>query len=125
MHLVDFLWTLFVIYFMVIYFIMLFRVIVDIFRDTEMSGVMKAVWFVAILIFPLITLLVYVITRGKGMAERDVKQANQYKAAQDEYIRNVAGGDDAATQIAKAQQLLTSGAITQAEFDTLKAKALA
>ena len=120
MHLVDFLWTLFV-----IYFIMLFRVIVDIFRDTEMSGVMKAVWFVAILIFPLITLLIYVIARGKGMAERDVKQVNQYKAAQDEYIRNVAGGDDAATQIAKAQQLLTSGAITQAEFDSLKAKALA
>ena len=125
MHLVDFLWTLFVIYFMVIYFIMLFRVIVDIFRDTEMSGVMKAVWFVAILIFPLITLLIYVIARGKGMAERDVKQVNQYKAAQDEYIRKAAGGDDAATQIAKAQQLLTSGAITQAEFDSLKAKALA
>ena len=126
MHLVDFLWTLFVIYFMVIYFIMLFRIIVDIFRDSSLSGVAKALWFIAILVVPLITLLAYVIVRGQGMAERDVKQVSQLQDAQEQYIRHVAGGgDNAASQIAKAHELLTSGAISQQEFDALKAKALA
>lgn len=126
MHLVDFLWTLFVIYFMVIYFIMLFRVIGDVFRDSSMSGITKAFWLIFILVFPLIALLAYVITRGSAMAERDAKQINQYKQAQEEYIRGLAGGGETPTeQIAKGHALLTSGAITQAEFDALKAKALA
>ncbi len=125
MHLGEVLWTLFVIYFMVIYFIMLFRIIVDIFRDTSMSGGMKAVWLLFIFVVPLIAMLVYVISHGKGMAERDVKQVNDMQTAQEDYIRNVAGGADASAQIAKAHELLTSGAITQQEFDTLKAKALA
>ena len=126
MHLVDFLWTLFVIYFMVIYFIMLFRVIGDVFRDSSMSGITKAFWLIFILVFPLIALLAYVITRGSAMAERDAARVNEFKTAQEDYIRGLAGGGETATeQIAKGHALLTSGAITQAEFDALKAKALA
>ena len=68
MHLADLLWSLLVIFFMVIYFMMLFRVIVDIFRDSSMGGWAKAGWFIALLIFPLLSLLVYVIARGQGMA---------------------------------------------------------
>jgi ABC-type multidrug transport system fused ATPase/permease subunit len=123
--LADFLWSLFVIYFMVIYFIMLFRVITDVFRDKTLSGVAKAGWLIFILIIPLIALIAYVITRGAGMAERDVKAANSYREAQDDYIRQVAGtGDNATEQIARAHELLSTGAISQQEFEALKTKAL-
>jgi hypothetical protein len=123
--LADFLWSLFVIYFMVIYFIMLFRVITDVFRDKTLSGVAKAGWLIFILIIPLIALIAYVITRGAGMAERDVKAANSYREAQDDYIRQVAGtGDTATEQIARAHELLSTGAISQQEFEALKTKAL-
>jgi hypothetical protein len=122
----EFLWSLFVIYFMVIYFIMLFRVIFDVFRDHTLSGVAKAGWLIFILIVPLIALLAYVITRGEGMAQRDMKDVSSAREAQDDYIRQVAGtGDNATEQIARAHELLNSGAISQQEFDTLKAKALA
>ena len=124
MHLVDFLWSLVVIYFMVIYFIMLFRIITEVFRDNSMSGGARAGWLIFILIFPLIAMIVYVISRGTGMAERDAKQVNKIKEAQDDYIRNIAG-DSPAEQIAKGHQLLSSGAISQQEFDSLKARALA
>ena len=119
-------WSLIVIFFMVIFFIMLFRVVIDLFRDHELSGWAKAGWLILLFVFPLIGLLIYVIARGKGMAERDMKTVQEVQTAQDQYIRDVAGaGTDPAAQIAKAHDLLTSGAITQAEFDTLKAKALA
>ena len=125
MSLGDFLWSLFVIYFMVIYFIMLFRVIFDVFRDATLSGVAKAGWLIFILIVPLIALLAYVITRGAGMADRDRKDVSSRQEAQDDYIRQVAGtGDNATEQVARAHELLNSGAISQQEFDALKAKAL-
>jgi ABC-type multidrug transport system fused ATPase/permease subunit len=126
MHLVDFLWTLFVIYFMVIFFIMLFRVVIDVFGDHDLSGWAKAGWLILLFVFPLIGLLIYVIARGKGMAQRSMKSVEQVEKAQEQYIRDVAGASsDPAAQIAKAHDLLTAGAITQAEFDTMKAKALA
>ena len=125
MSLGYFLWSLFVIYFMVIYFIMLFRVIFDVFRDATLSGVAKAGWLIFILIVPLIALLAYVITRGAGMADRDRKDVSSAREAQDDYIRQVAGtGDNATEQVARAHELLNSGAISQQEFDALKAKAL-
>jgi hypothetical protein len=121
----EFLWSLFVIYFMVIYFIMLFRVIFDVFRDNTLTGVAKAGWLIFILIVPLIALIAYVITRGAGMAERDMKEASSRREAQDDYIRQVAGtGDNPTEQIARAHELLSTGAISQQEFDALKAKAL-
>ena len=125
MQLVDFLWTLCVIFFMVIYFMILFRIIVDIFRSDDMGGWAKAGWLLILIFLPLLTMLIYVIARGKGMAERDVKEYSQMQAAQDDYIRSVAASNDPTAQIKQAADLLASGAITQAEFDAIKAKALA
>ena len=80
-------------------------------------------WIFFLIFFPIITALVYLIARGKGMGDRQVAAAQQYKAAQDDYIKSVAGTSPA-DQIAQAKSLLDSGAISQAEFETLKAKAL-
>ena len=123
MHLVDFLWSLFVIFFMVVYFLMIFRVVIDIFRDSSTSGGVKAMWLIFILVVPLVAMLVYIVTRGAGMAQRDHAQARAVQEAQDSYIRDVAGATPT-DQIERAHKLLASGAINQAEFDTLKAKAL-
>jgi ABC-type multidrug transport system fused ATPase/permease subunit len=121
----DLLWSLIVIFFMVIYFMILFQVIVDIFRR-KASGWNKALWLLFLLIVPIVALIAYMITNSEGMAERrmgDIQDAQQRQA---DYIRGVAGGSGGPTQeIAHAKELLDSGAISQAEFDQLKAKALA
>lgn len=125
----DLLWTLFVLFFMIIYFMMLFRIIFDIFRSKDMGGFAKAIWLIFLLIIPIFSMLIYVIVRGSGMAERDVQQLANAQAQQAEYIKSVVGsegsGDNAADQIAKAHQLLEQGVISQQEFDQIKAKALA
>ena len=121
----EFLWSLIVIFFMICYFMILFSVIVDLFRNDQMSGIMKAIWIILLIVLPLLALLVYVIVYHKGMTDRNVKSAEQYQQAQADYVKSLAGSGSAADQIAKAQELLTSGAINQQEFDTMKAKALA
>jgi hypothetical protein len=121
----ELLWSLLVIFFMVTYFMMLFYVIVDVFRDDEMRGVAKAVWLIALLVFPLLTLLIYMIARGDGMAKRSYKQAAAAQADFDTYVKDVAATASPADQIASAKSLLDQGAITPEEFDALKAKALA
>jgi hypothetical protein len=106
----------------------LFYVFADIFRSHDIGGWAKFFWVLFIIILPLLGVLVYLIARGKGMAERNMKDAAAMQAAQADYIRSVAasgGGTAPADQIASAKQLLDSGAISQAEFDQLKAKALA
>ena len=120
----DFLWSLLVIFFMIIYFMMLFQVIIDLFRRHDASGLKKAVWIIFLLFAPLLGLLIYMIVNGAGMAERNVKEAQQQQQQLDSYVRETAGGGSA-SEIAQAKELLDSGAITQAEYDTLKAKALA
>ena len=105
------------------YLMALFAVIGDLFRDHKLSGWWKAVWIIFLIFVPFLTLLVYLIARGKGMAERGAAQAREYQAAQDQYIKSVAGASPS-EEIAKAKSLLDSGAITQAEFDGIKAKAL-
>jgi len=124
-HLADFMVSLIVIFFMVVYFLILFRVVIDVFRNHEMSGGVKALWLICLLFFPLVTLLIYVIVHGSGMARRDTADIDAARKAQDAYIRDVAGATASPTdQIARAQELLKSGAISQAEFDQLKQKAL-
>ena len=120
----EFLTSLIVIFFMICYFMLLFNVIIDLFRNHEMNGGIKALWIILLLIIPLISLLIYVIVYGRGMAQRGAKAAQQAQEAQAEYVRGIAGTNPA-EQIAKAQELLAAGTITQAEFDALKAKALA
>jgi predicted PurR-regulated permease PerM len=119
----TFLWSLIVIFFMVVYFMMLFSVIVDVFRRHDIHGGKKALWLIFLLFAPLLGLLVYLIVNGHGIAERQAKDAQRSQAQFDDYVKGVAGGS--ADQIAKAKELLDAGTISQAEFDQLKAKALA
>lgn len=117
-------WLIIVSFAFVAYLMIMLNIVIDLFRDDSVSGVMKAVWVVLLILLPLLTALAYLIVRGGGMAERQMRHLQNVKAAQDDYIRTVAGSSPA-EQVAQAQQLLESGAITQAEFDALKAKALA
>jgi hypothetical protein len=124
----DFFWLVIISFLFFAYLMMLFTIFADIFRDHEMSGIKKALWCIALIFFPLITALIYLIARGDGMAKRNMRQAQEHQAAQADYIRSVAGssggGASPADQVAKAKQLLDSGAITQDEFAAMKAKAL-
>jgi predicted PurR-regulated permease PerM len=119
----QFLWSLLLIFFMIMYFMILFSVVIDLFRNHQMGGFAKALWIIFLIFIPLISLLVYVIVYGKGMAERQQSAVVQAQQEQDAYIKQVAGTSPA-EQIAQAQQLLNSGAISQDEFDKLKSKAL-
>jgi hypothetical protein len=119
----DIVWFILISFAFIAYLMILFSILTDLFRDPETGGFVKALWIIFLIVAPFITALIYLIARGKGMAERSVKQAAEFKQAQDTYIREVAGGP--ADQIARAKDLLDSGAISQAEFDTIKAKALA
>lgn len=121
----ELLWSLLVIFFMVMYFMVMFRVIVDLFSDRETSGVAKALWILALFAFPLLSVLAYLILRGPSMEQRSVDQAKEAEAGFQDYVRQAAGSAAPADQIARAKDLLDQGAISAAEFETLKAKALA
>jgi hypothetical protein len=105
-----------------------FRCVFDLFRDRSLSGWAKAGWAVLLIFVPWLGALIYLIARGRSMAERQMAEVSQMQAQQEQYIKQVAGsaqGSSPADQIASAKGLLDSGAITQTEFDSLKAKALA
>lgn len=123
----DIIWWFLLIFVFMAYLFALFAVIGDLFRDHKLSGWWKAVWIVFLIFVPFITMLVYLIARGNGMARRSAEAAAGMKQAQDEYIKSVAGGSAASPteEIAKAKGLLDAGTITQAEYEALKAKALA
>ena len=122
----DFVLWFFWIFVFVAYLMVLFSIIGDIFRDHDLNGWLKAIWILFLIFVPFLTALVYLIARGNSMQKRSIAQAQEMRAAQDAYIRQTAGsGSSAADDIAKAKSLLDSGAISQAEFDALKAKALA
>ncbi len=120
----DMLWTTVVIFFMITYFMILFSILGDLFRDHETSGVIKAIWLIFLVIFPFLTALVYLIARGDGMAKRSASAQKAAKAEFDQYVQSVTGGQSPADQIATAKTLLDAGTISQAEFDQRKAKAL-
>jgi hypothetical protein len=106
-----------------------FRCIFDLFRDRELGGWAKAGWTVLLIFVPWLGALIYLIVRGRGMAERQMREVAQMQAQQEQYIKQVAagsgGGASAADEIASAKSLLDSGAITPEEYESLKAKALA
>jgi ABC-type multidrug transport system fused ATPase/permease subunit len=106
------------------YLVILFQIIGDLFRDRELSGWWKAVWIVFLIVAPFLAALIYIIARGKGMAERQMQAVQQAKSDTDSYIREVAGKSPA-EHIADAKALLDAGTIDQNEFAQLKAKALA
>ena len=119
----DVLWTMIVFFAWLAWIWIAITCFIDIFRRHDIGGVHKAVWVVFIIVIPFLGVLVYLIAQHDGMRERSVKQAQDQQAAFDSYVKQTAGGS--ATEIAKAKELLDSGAITQSEFDTLKAKAVA
>jgi hypothetical protein len=124
-HLSDIIWSMLWLFFLFIWIMILVQVLIDLFRDHSLSGVAKALWVIALVFVPFITVFVYIIARGSGMAERGMKQQQQLQSQMDTYVRSVASAGGAAEQIEKAKSLLDAGTITQAEFDQLKAKALA
>jgi predicted PurR-regulated permease PerM len=121
----DIIWFIIVSFAFIAYLMVLFNVVIDLFRDKSMPGWGKAIWIVCLVLFPLITSIVYLIARGAHMADRQSAAVGEMKAAQDDYIRSVARTSSPAEQIAQAKGLLSDGTITQTEFDALKAKALA
>jgi hypothetical protein len=111
-------------FFFIAYLIILFQVIVDLFRDSGMGGGAKVLWIIGLIFVPLLTALIYVLARGSGMAERQRGAAKAARAETDAYIRDVAGKSPA-DHIADAKKLLDAGTINADEFAQLKAKALA
>ena len=125
----DIFWSLLWFYFLFLWIMVLFHILGDLFRDHTLSAVTKTLWVLFLVFLPFLAALVYLFTRGKGMAERAAARQQQAQEQFDGYVRSVATPGDAAVspaeQIARAKELLDAGTIDQAEFDRLKAKALA
>ncbi|TML20202.1 MAG: hypothetical protein E6G20_04505 [Actinobacteria bacterium] len=109
----------------VIWFWLLITVFSDIFRRHDTSGFAKVLWVIFVIIAPYVGVLIYLLVEHRGMAERNMKQVQAQQEQMDAYVKSVAASGGAAAEIEKAKGLLDSGAITQAEFDSIKAKALA
>lgn len=119
----DALWLMIVFFAFIIWIWILITVFADIFRRRDMGGLTKAIWIIFVVLFWWLGVLLYLIINHNGMADRNVEQMKAVKAQQDDYIKSVAGTSPA-DEVAQAKSLLDSGAITQAEFETMKAKAL-
>jgi len=119
----DLVWLMITTFFFVAYLIVMFQIVVDLFRDDQLGGGSKVLWMIGLIFIPVVTALIYVVARGKGMAERQQATMQRAKTDTEQYIREVAGKTPA-QQIGDAKALLDAGTINQAEFDKLKAKAL-
>jgi len=120
----DYFWWIIGVFLFIAYIFVLIQIFTDLFRDRELSGGWKAVWIIFLIVFPVITGLVYLIARGQGMAARQASAVVQAKNDTDAYIRQTAAKSPA-DQISTAKSLLDAGTISQEEFDRLKARALA
>jgi hypothetical protein len=120
----DVFWTLLIFFLWVMWFWLLFTVWADVFRRHDISGWGKAGWLIFTIVLPFLGVFVYLISQGRGMTERNVDRARTDRAQFDDYVRETAGSGTAA-EIEKAKQLLDTGAITPAEFEAIKQKALA
>ena len=109
----------------IVWLFLLFRVVMDVFRSDDMGGFAKVLWLVFVIFLPYLGVFVYLLVRGQGMAERSIAAQQAAQAQFDSYVRETAGSGSAAAEISHAKQLLDDGAINQAEFEALKAKALA
>lgn len=117
--------SMFFFFLFIIWIWILITVFADIFRRRDLGGGSKTLWIIFVILLPYLGVFVYLIANHDGMAERNVKQIQAQQEQMDTYVRSVAGSGGAAAEIEKAKGLLDSGAITQAEFDSLKQKALA
>ena len=118
-------WTIIIVFAWVAWFWVLIIVISDLFSRHDIGGWAKALWMLFVIVVPFLGVFIYVISQGKGMGERRDRQVQASQQEFDSYVRQVAASDGPADQIAKAKQLLDNGTIDQAEFDRLKAQALA
>jgi hypothetical protein len=124
----DVLWTMIIFFAWVVWIWMMIAILSDVFRRRDIGGWAKAAWTVFLIVLPFVGALVYLIANNDGIARRRVEDVQVAQAQFDDYVRSVAtngGAGGAAAEIEKGKQLLDSGAITQAEFDALKAKAIA
>jgi N-methylhydantoinase B/oxoprolinase/acetone carboxylase alpha subunit len=124
----DLFWTMIIFFFWVIWIWMLIVILSDVFRRRDIGGGKKAVWCIFIILLPFIGVLSYLFANSDGMAERRMRDVQTAQAQMDDRIRSVAGGGGGggpASEIENAKRLLDSGAITQEEFEAIKAKALA
>ncbi|HVD24926.1 MAG TPA: SHOCT domain-containing protein [Gaiellaceae bacterium] len=121
----DVLWTMIIFFAWVIWFWLLITVFADLFRRRDIGGGKKVVWTIFVIFLPFLGVFAYLLANGDGMAERNAERTKAAQSQFDDYVQSVATSGGAAAEIDRAQKLLESGAISQAEFDTLKAKALA
>jgi hypothetical protein len=121
----NILWTMIIFFAWVAWIWILITILIDVFRRRDISGWAKAAWVVFLVVLPFIGVLVYLIANHEGMADRSAQEDKSERAEVDDYVRSVAGSGGPAAEIDKAKQLLDSGAITQSEFEAIKAKALA
>jgi Short C-terminal domain/Phospholipase_D-nuclease N-terminal len=121
----DVLWTMLVFFMWVIWFWILITVFADIFRRRDISGFSKVLWMIFVIILPFLGVFIYIVANHDGMTERNVRQVQTMQEQTDARIRSVAGSGGPAAEIERAKALLDTGAITQAEFDQIKQRALA
>ena len=122
----NILWSMIIFFCWVVWIWMMIVILTDVFRRHDISGWGKAAWTVFLIVLPFLGVLVYLISQHDKMADRSAEAARGQQAELDHYVKSVAGnGGGAAGEIEKGKRLLDTGAITQSEFDALKAKALA
>ena len=121
----DVMWSMFIFFAWVIWIWFLVTILADVFRRHDISGFSKAMWTIFLIFLPFLGALIYLISQGSAMAQRNAEQAQAYKSQTDEYIRSVASENDPSEQIARGKELLDKGAITEQEFARIKEKALA
>ncbi len=120
---IEVFWTMLIFFAFFIWIWLLFIIFADLFRRSDISGWAQVAWIVFIVILPYLGVFVYLIAEHKGMTERSVKQQRAAQAEMDQYVRSVARSDRS-EQIAKGEELLKQGTITQAEFDQIKQRAI-
>ena len=121
----DVLWSMFIFFLWIIWFWLLFTVFIDIFRRKDISGGKKTLWLIFTIVLPYLGVFIYLIAQNEGITQRNVDRAQADRAQFDNYVRETAGSAGPSAEIERAKALLDSGAITQAEFDSIKQKALA
>ncbi len=122
--LLNMFWTMMLCFLWVLWFMLLFRVIGDIFRDDEMNGWGKALWTFFVIVLPYLGVFVYLIARGRGMGERELRRAHRQEQAFRSYVRESAGTTNAGEELSRLAELKNRGDITAAEYEQAKAKVL-